>query len=546
MSVAIFLAFIGSCLGLEVFALLHAQGEAPHGAPGAKPPAFDPQAFRVTCMPDPQLGYRLETRLPEAQGDVRAYAGRTVEARKKPDTVRIVCVGNSTTYGYSGPKTSYPALLQQMFDLALKGCPVQAEVINAGVVGYNSWHTRIRANTELEELSPDLYVVMDGVTDVLTAASISNVDEAVRQRGVLTRLVAMDTPEPDEGGSGKWPAWQPRSGPKDLFDLLGRAAMLREARLAVESWFTADAMEHKMKAFGFAENVAAFIRERQSRGTPVVVVNYGWIVRPDASAAKEADRIPYPVNVPLFKFGREYTRSVLRSAASASGAMFVDMQPWVDALTERHPEAFRLFLDETHYSQLLNYLLAREVFEKLRDSGFMRDRLGMCPVPSKESMDAALSYYAGWGEYYAGRDFAKPPALPLEIAEVEMRNLASTEESLAPQGWCKIAPQDPAKAGVMRGVLRLDGWKGPVYYHPRLFSNKGVVLVEAKLGGQWRKISETAQYDTGEWMPVGERYGFVPPNDAGDALEVRVTLSGSAQLFHHGADIFFRSQPAGR
>lgn len=86
---------------------------------------------------------------------------------EKPDSVfRIVALGGSTTYTVkvnSNNKT-YPALLEKILneEYGYKN----AEVINAGVPGYNSWESLINLQFRVLDLNPDLILIYHGTNDV--------------------------------------------------------------------------------------------------------------------------------------------------------------------------------------------------------------------------------------------------------------------------------------------------------------------------------------------------------------------------------------------
>ena len=88
-------------------------------------------------------------------------------------TVRVLCVGDSHTYGlWVDPKEAYPARLQDK--LAGKGR--KFVVLNAGVPGMNSSQVREAMPWMLESFQPSVVLLMVGVADVwnMTALSIDS------------------------------------------------------------------------------------------------------------------------------------------------------------------------------------------------------------------------------------------------------------------------------------------------------------------------------------------------------------------------------------
>ena len=94
------------------------------------------------------------------------FRGPEITLEKPPNTIRIVCMGGSTTfdtYVSSNDKTwtqRLEALLKQKFDLA------NIQVINAGVPGYRVLDNLINLQTRLLVLNPDIIIDYDGHNDV--------------------------------------------------------------------------------------------------------------------------------------------------------------------------------------------------------------------------------------------------------------------------------------------------------------------------------------------------------------------------------------------
>ncbi|HEY8155862.1 MAG TPA: GDSL-type esterase/lipase family protein [Myxococcota bacterium] len=84
-----------------------------------------------------------------------------------PDRFRIVCVGDSNTYGlYLARRESYPAQLERELAALRPDQPV--EVVNLGAPGLSSSRLLRSFPEILEELAPDLVIVMLGANDLWT------------------------------------------------------------------------------------------------------------------------------------------------------------------------------------------------------------------------------------------------------------------------------------------------------------------------------------------------------------------------------------------
>lgn len=64
------------------------------------------------------------------------FRGPEITAERSPGSLRIVAMGDSTTFGLYGHDCPYPAQLQQGLDAMLPERKI--EVVNAGVEGYSS------------------------------------------------------------------------------------------------------------------------------------------------------------------------------------------------------------------------------------------------------------------------------------------------------------------------------------------------------------------------------------------------------------------------
>jgi len=89
--------------------------------------------------------------------------------KKKPGTVRIICLGGSTTYGLglSYAKT-YPKLLQDRLDQ--EAGKNRYEVINAGMSAYRLHHIAALYSREIARLEPDVVILMNVVNNLVADA----------------------------------------------------------------------------------------------------------------------------------------------------------------------------------------------------------------------------------------------------------------------------------------------------------------------------------------------------------------------------------------
>lgn len=101
--------------------------------------------------------------------------GREIARVKPPGTVRIACIGASTTYsdGATTDSHAYPALVESALRYHYAGEPFGIEVLNCGVNAYESMQVLMYYETTILDYDPDIVLVLTGINDaVLQAQSI--------------------------------------------------------------------------------------------------------------------------------------------------------------------------------------------------------------------------------------------------------------------------------------------------------------------------------------------------------------------------------------
>jgi lysophospholipase L1-like esterase len=113
---------------------------------------------------DPILTFRnrRSTSLPQTGVRINAFGlrGPDVSAAKRAGVVRVLCLGDSCTFGSLHP---YPELLQTILD---ERAPGRFEVLNGGVIGYTSVHGLEWYERELVRLHPDVVTLFFGWNDM--------------------------------------------------------------------------------------------------------------------------------------------------------------------------------------------------------------------------------------------------------------------------------------------------------------------------------------------------------------------------------------------
>ncbi len=104
-------------------------------------------------------------------------------------SVKVVCFGDSITYGYSASDpavTSYPALLAKL--LEAKDSAAAVKVVNAGISGEDTRQGLKRLDSLLEKEKPGIVLVLYGTNDLWTSRKISVDDTRVNLTEMITKM----------------------------------------------------------------------------------------------------------------------------------------------------------------------------------------------------------------------------------------------------------------------------------------------------------------------------------------------------------------------
>jgi hypothetical protein len=122
-------------------------------------------------QPHPYLGYALTPGWQRrgVHHNRLGFRGRETSLEKPKGTVRIVCLGGSTTYGFfvTSDDETWPARLEVYLREIAPGHSI--EVINAGVPGYTSFESLTSLQFRVLDLQPDIIVVYQGYNDLRAA-----------------------------------------------------------------------------------------------------------------------------------------------------------------------------------------------------------------------------------------------------------------------------------------------------------------------------------------------------------------------------------------
>ncbi len=137
----------------------------------------DPDTLLRIFRPDSDLFWRLVSGFnfpgAEIEGvNSSGFRGREFSKKKREGSIRIVCLGDSVTFG---ERASYPQRLQELLDSSVSG--KRFEVINAGIPGYSSFQGRRLFQTRVLDLEPDLIIVLYGWNDHWLARGFSDKEQ---------------------------------------------------------------------------------------------------------------------------------------------------------------------------------------------------------------------------------------------------------------------------------------------------------------------------------------------------------------------------------
>ena len=286
--------------------------------------------------------------------DERGFKGPAAAVPKPAQTLRILCVGDSCTFGAWIDRSSYPRVLERELRqrFAGDGDPFDIEVVNGGVEGYHTWHA-VERLPEYVALEPDLVTILLGWNEMLL---------------------------PENLPAGLWSedAWSEGR----LRETLGRSALYRTLGQSLAAWREARAGEQPASASGGEEDASAGPPEQdliyepsdgetarllsvleprayrrrlrqlaetfEASGARVVIITLPGLAAPGLpeDALRRAHLAPGRTrNVHHVQLITERFNEVAREVASEHpDRLLIDLAGWLEARADR----FDLFSDSVH------------------------------------------------------------------------------------------------------------------------------------------------------------------------------------------------------
>ena len=284
------------------------------------------------------------------------YEEPIVLPASQPDTLRVLALGGSTTYGVALERhETYPARLQALLEERFPGRTVT--VLNAGVPWHTSMHSLLRYVAKLSAWQPQVIIIMHAFNDIFQSSE-----------GRLTSGHFQADYGHFFGALGK------RVNPEDKFaSQLGMA--LTDNWLA-RTWYsdvrrpTPDTPADErivdlLKPLPtFERNLAEIARRAGNDGVQVILMTQPSIYRPDMPAGEHKtlfydfyynDYAQVP-DIDTQADAMARFNSATRRIAAATGATLVD-------LDQELPKSIELMYDDVHYTATGAQRVARIVAE---------------------------------------------------------------------------------------------------------------------------------------------------------------------------------------
>lgn len=304
---------------------------------------------------DPIIGHGnvLGFSLPALQVsiDTRGFRGAEVAATKAPETVRVVCLGDSTTFGIwvdrgalVGTWPPYPTELERLAQQDGR----RVEVVNAGVLGATSSEALAILMTQVLPLHPDVVTVRVGNNDHARGVQY---DMSPMRNGVEYELM------------------------RYLPSIVWRSDVVR---LAVHGYRLLLAQHRggfraqRLTAAAFEENLRRFVTVTRENGIRLAFLDFPY--REQSRGLSPGDQLPNLMVTQatieeLFRDHESY-QAIVAKVASETGTPLVRT---TDALRAAPEPTFSDF-DMTHPNGNGYRIIGRRLYEELGQLGWLEQR----------------------------------------------------------------------------------------------------------------------------------------------------------------------------
>ena len=301
----------------------------------------------------PRPGHELKGEKIRIRINRLGFRGDEITREKPAGTIRIVCLGASTTFNaeVSTNEATWPHRLQERLERAHPG--VRFEVINAAVGGYIASTSLKNLRHRVLPIEPDLVIYYEAHNDI-----VRDTQELALRAGIV-----------DEGDGGRFGGGPPLlSKHSRLFDLLYKnTVILARSRMASTRRIDRVPPDLPNRFIGVLDEMR---RELASRNVPFVLSTFVTKYRRDqdrrtqtANAAISFYYMPWMSIDGMLDAVDVYNRAILAFAAR-------ERLPVVDA-RESIPPTDDHFSDSIHFLDKGADAMAGRVFAYLQDSGLI-------------------------------------------------------------------------------------------------------------------------------------------------------------------------------
>lgn len=313
---------------------------------------------------------------------------------KPPKTVRIFCVGASTTVSNHRYAFSYPELVEHWFSLWVErqGLDVQIEVWNAGREGIDSRDIAEIVETEILPLDPDLIFYYEG-SNQFDPGTIIRWDTAVAARGQPPESLLSESDQELATRDGPTGLWRFSAVYRRIIGLVD-SYFAPEIPKPQNTWQLPDGLtefEPDLSKIGDALNLGQILQDldrcrlvADSTGATFVMSSFCWLVEDGMLLNRGTRR---GIWVYLNKAFYPFTYSNLRRAADLQNRVYetwasVRDVPFVPVADEM-PMDQSWFLDAIHVTEEGVRIRGWIVFNHLVPMVEAKLRTGEWPRPAK-------------------------------------------------------------------------------------------------------------------------------------------------------------------
>lgn len=301
----------------------------------------------------PKAGYQGQGYGTDVHINSAGFRDREYPLRKSPGVFRILCLGDSTTFGFCVPiELTYHSILEERLNQDSRPPDVHCEVINGGVTGYSSQQCLLMYECRGRKLRPDLVLLNVGANDLIEKSHLS---DSELLRGPTPSLV------------------------RSIDDGLSNLHSYRALHRLVWGPTEGEHYEHGKRKVprggleAFKQNIAKLEEFCRMDGCQLVLISFTY-----------CGQIPWSGNYAHYDAVIPRYREALEAVAHERHIPLVT----VPTLTERSTTPnYHLFMDKFHPTPGGHRLLARAIQDFLQDRGLLPQTVQSPSTTSDKSLD---------------------------------------------------------------------------------------------------------------------------------------------------------------